>query len=101
MMLDEDGDKIATVGSEAGEATEALISRTRSQKELKDQLFVSEGSERGSKKDIQTLDSIVTLKNIELKILKGEFVCIIGDVGSGKSSLLSTLIGDLLYVSPA
>ena len=43
----------------------------------------------------------MTLKNIELKVLRGEFVCIIGDVGSGKSSLLSTLIGDLLYVSPA
>jgi ABC-type lipoprotein export system ATPase subunit len=34
-----------------------------------------------------------------LEIKKGEFVCIIGDVGSGKSSLLSALIGDLLYVN--
>ena len=32
--------------------------------------------------------------------MKGEFVCIIGDVGSGKSSLLSTLIGDMLYLAP-
>jgi Fe-S cluster assembly ATPase SufC len=38
------------------------------------------------------------LKNLNLKIKKGEFVCIIGDVGSGKSSLLSALIGDLLYI---
>ena len=35
-----------------------------------------------------------------LKVKKGEFLCVIGDVGSGKSSLLNTLIGDLLYVSP-
>ena len=26
---------------------------------------------------------------------KGSFVCVIGDVGSGKSSFLSALIGDL------
>lgn len=41
-------------------------------------------------------DSYVTLKDIELQVKKGEFVCIIGDVGSGKSSVLSTIIGDLI-----
>jgi ABC-type branched-subunit amino acid transport system ATPase component len=30
-----------------------------------------------------------------LKVKKGSFVCIIGDVATGKSSLLSTIIGDL------
>jgi ABC-type uncharacterized transport system ATPase component len=35
-----------------------------------------------------------------LKIKQGEFVCVIGDVGSGKSSLLSAIIGDLLYCNP-
>jgi len=47
----------------------------------------------------QLVENVITLKNIFLKIRAGEFVCIIGDVGSGKSSLLSALIGDLLYVS--
>ena len=43
---------------------------------------------------------MVTLKDIDIQIKHGEFVCVIGDVGSGKSSLLSAIIGDLLYVSP-
>jgi len=37
------------------------------------------------------------LKNLNLSIRKGDFVCIIGAVGSGKSSLLSTLIGYMIY----
>jgi len=41
----------------------------------------------------------MALKSIDLKISKGQFVCIIGEVGSGKSSLLSTLIGDMLFLS--
>ena len=38
------------------------------------------------------------LKNIDLQVYRGEFLCVIGDVGSGKSSLLSALIGDMIYV---
>jgi len=39
------------------------------------------------------------LKNIDIKIKKGDLVFIIGKVGSGKSTLLNALIGDLLPVS--
>lgn len=39
------------------------------------------------------------MKKLNLQVRKGDFVCIIGDVGSGKSSLLSALIGDLLTLS--
>jgi len=46
-----------------------------------------------------TLDSIVTLKDIDVRVKQGEFVCVIGDVGSGKSSLLNSLIGDMLCMS--
>jgi ABC-type multidrug transport system fused ATPase/permease subunit len=42
----------------------------------------------GDDKKKKTLDSIITLKNIDISIKKGELVCVIGDVGSGKSSLL-------------
>jgi len=38
------------------------------------------------------------LKNIDLKVKKGEFVCIIGDVGSGKSNLLNAINGEMIYV---
>jgi len=41
---------------------------------------------------------LLALKNLNLTIKKGEFVCIIGDVGSGKSSLLSSIIGDMLHL---
>jgi ABC-type bacteriocin/lantibiotic exporter with double-glycine peptidase domain len=37
------------------------------------------------------------LKKLDLTVQKGEFVCIIGPIGSGKSSLLSTIIGDMIY----
>lgn len=50
------------------------------------------------RKNQRKMDSILTLKNIDLKIKKGNFVCIIGKVGSGKSSLLSTIIGETLPV---
>lgn len=29
---------------------------------------------------------------------RGEFLCVIGDVGSGKSSLLNAIIGDMIYL---
>ena len=35
------------------------------------------------------------LKNINLEIKKGEFVCIIGKSGSGKSSLFQSILGEL------
>ena len=40
----------------------------------------------------------MNLKEIDLRVQMGEFVCIIGEVGAGKSSLLKAMIGDLLYI---
>ena len=80
--------------------------------EIKNKCFswgsVSKDKDDGSKKDDDRIfasekgakiSEIITLENINLNVKKGEFVCVIGNVGSGKSSLLSTIIGDLLYVS--
>jgi len=47
-----------------------------------------------------SLKQALALKELNLNIRHGEFVCIIGDVGSGKSSFLNAIIGDLLYLDP-
>lgn len=58
-----------------------------------------ESEDKKDKKEEKTIGSKLTLKNVDLKIQDGEFVCIIGDVGSGKTSLLNAIIGDMVYVS--
>ena len=45
-----------------------------------------------------TLDKKIALKQVDLKIKKGEFIAVIGEVGSGKSSLLSSVLGEMLTV---
>ena len=44
------------------------------------------------------LEQRVTLKDIDIRIKKGEFWAIIGEVGSGKTSLISTLLGEILTI---
>ena len=40
------------------------------------------------------------LKNINLEVKKGEFVCIIGEVGSGKSSLIHAILNNMICLTP-
>ena len=42
----------------------------------------------------------LNLRDINLTVKKGEFVCIIGEVGSGKSSLLNAILNNMIQVSP-
>lgn len=53
-------------------------------------------TEIAEKKELQKFDQFMVLKDINVSIKQGEFVCVIGDVASGKSSLLSAMIGDML-----
>ena len=46
----------------------------------------------------RSLEYILNIKDIDLKVKKGEFVVIIGEVGSGKTSLLNTMIGEMIHV---
>ena len=56
------------------------------------------------KEDMKTKDSdkvindIITLKDIELKVRKGELLMVVGKVGSGKTSLLSAIQGEMLDI---
>ena len=38
------------------------------------------------------------LRDINLEVKRGEFVIIIGEIGSGKSSLISAILGEMLYI---
>ena len=42
----------------------------------------------------------LNLHDINFTVKKGEFVCIIGEVGSGKSSLLNAILNNMIQVSP-
>lgn len=44
------------------------------------------------------LEQIVSLQDIDLKIKKGSFVVIVGETGSGKSSLLNAMIGEMIHL---
>jgi ABC-type glutathione transport system ATPase component len=49
-------------------------------------------------KDKVKFNEFITLKSIDLTVRRGELVAIIGEVGSGKSSIISSIIGDMIYV---
>lgn len=44
------------------------------------------------------LMSKIALHKIKIEVKRGEFIAIIGEVGSGKSSIISAIIGDMLIV---
>jgi ABC-type polysaccharide/polyol phosphate transport system ATPase subunit len=81
-MLEEDGNNRPLLQSTSSAGKRSVS---------KEGLFTTEetkGDEAKPEAKEKTLDNIVTLKDIDLQISKGELVIIIGDVGSGKSSLL-------------
>ena len=51
-----------------------------------------------SDKTYKPLSNFLILKQVTLAIKQGEFVCIIGDVGSGKTSLLNSFTNDMLHI---
>lgn len=49
--------------------------------------------------DSMIIPDDVTLKDVTFRVKQGELVSVIGEIGSGKSSILSALIGDLKHIS--
>jgi len=46
----------------------------------------------------KNLDKILTLKDVNVQVKRGEFLIILGKIGSGKTSLLSALLNDMTFV---
>ena len=61
---------------------------------MSDSFSTSENNKEESKEE-GTETCMLPLRDINLKVKKGEFVFIVGEIGSGKSSLLQAIIGDL------
>jgi len=40
----------------------------------------------------------LSLKNLDIKVKKGDFVVVIGETGAGKTTLLNSIIGELIYL---
>lgn len=88
---------------------EAKVSLTRVQKflfnEELDPLAVEHRNESGVGIKIQngefrwTADGATTLQDINLTINQGDLVAIVGSVGSGKSSLLSAILGEIQKIN--
>jgi len=53
-------------------------------------------SKKEHKYDAEQNRSIHTLNSVSFRIKKGELVAVVGAVGSGKSSLLNGLLGEML-----
>jgi len=46
----------------------------------------------------RTLEQIISLKDLDISIKKGSFVVIVGATGSGKTSLLNAMIGEMIHL---
>ena len=47
----------------------------------------------------RTMNQIATLQDIDIEIKKGSFTVIIGEMGCGKTSLLNTMIGEMIHLT--
>ena len=46
----------------------------------------------------RTLNDIISLRDLDIKIKKGAFTVVIGETGSGKTSLLNAMIGEMIHL---
>ena len=92
---EEEGNEISTRKNLSKDLNEELLKKERDlltlklKERIKTQIEIPENTEYD-----------IVLKEITLKIKKGEMVGIIGEVGSGKSSLLQSILNTLILLNP-
>eukprot|EP00347_Sterkiella_histriomuscorum_P019725 403340529 len=80
---------------------EQIKHKNKGNKQVKSKVNLEEAKPLMIEEEKRNVSQVLAIRNINLEFKHGEFICIIGDVGSGKSSLLSSIIGDLLYLDPS
>lgn len=95
-------EKLPRTGTERRQSWYMKGFYTRRRSQLKDEVVISdEKSKPSSSTSVASNDEFYKLKNINLRIRRGSLVAIVGTVGSGKSSLLNALIGEMRKVNGA
>ena len=80
------------------ESDEEKEEREKREKDLKEGKITEEEMKKAEKSTTKTINDIINLKDIELKVRKGELLMVVGKVGSGKTSLLSAIQGEMLDI---
>ena len=81
------------------EMKKGLISENEDKGKNKEINHRKNSDENDGVKELKLIEKIILLKDVNVKILKGEHIGIIGEVGSGKSCLLNAFINNLKVFS--
>lgn len=87
--------KDAKKGKKKGSAKRSKEGKNRGSEQA---LLATAERSREAEPEVVRLSNLTVLKRMNIAFEKGKLICVIGDVGSGKSSLLSALLGDLQYL---
>ncbi|KAI5832858.1 P-loop containing nucleoside triphosphate hydrolase protein [Schizophyllum commune Tattone D] len=101
--VDVDGDFTWESTAEEGKAAEAkpdekagkLDEKAGKPDEAADKSLAGEKSKEQEAKDEKPAEPVFQLDNLRMSVPKGAFVAIVGPIGSGKSSILQALIGEM------
>ena len=95
---DEKDEMIAKLKEEDKKKQEELDKQRSSCAKFLDKIRIQKEKKYDIPLKPRSLDQIISLKDVDLKIKKGELVIIIGKIQSGKSSLMKTMVGELMSI---